>query len=85
MRAVHLFSIALPHFVHAVGHDNAHGDEVICWSEAAGGEVALFAGLLVLFNDRLAFSPCIVPVHNRLTVVDPAPCCEESDGTWERG
>jgi len=36
-----LFPDALPHFYEAVGHDGAHGEEVVGWAEATGGEVTL--------------------------------------------
>lgn len=36
-----MFADALSHFYEAVGHDGAHGEEVVGWAEAAGREVAL--------------------------------------------
>ena len=36
-----LLANTLAHFDEAVGHDGAHGEEVVGGAEAAGGEVAL--------------------------------------------
>lgn len=39
-----VFPNSLTVLVEAVGHEYPHGDEVVCWAESAGGEVALRFG-----------------------------------------
>ena len=40
-RYVLLLSDALPDLVESIAHYDCHAEEIICWSEATGGEVAL--------------------------------------------
>ena len=75
---IHLLSVALGNFVHPVCHDYAHRRQVVYWSKAANGEVALVQCLLVLRDigeSRLCnHVPCIELAHSHQRGVDLEAC-----------